>query len=99
MASAISRRAGMFWVVLTQLAGFVVDLVVGARRAERAKDLEIALRRHQVRLLQRRSPRPPRLSRREKLTFAVLTTKRSRLITGPQGRLARAILLVQPATV
>ncbi|CAA9579708.1 MAG: hypothetical protein AVDCRST_MAG88-3179, partial [uncultured Thermomicrobiales bacterium] len=28
--------------------GFIVDLVVGARRAEQAKDLEIALLRHQV---------------------------------------------------
>jgi len=89
----------MLWSILTHLAGFIVDLAVGARRAEQAKDLEIALLRHQLRLLQRRSPRPPRLSRWEKLTFAVLATKRSRLTTGPRGRLARAILLVQPETV
>ncbi len=89
----------MFWSVLMHFAGFLVDLVVGARRAERAKDLEIALRRHQVRLLQRRSSRSPRLSRREKLTLAVPVTTLSRLTTGPRGRLARAMLLVQPATV
>ena len=88
----------MLWSIPTHLAGFIVDLAVGARRAEQAKDLEIALR-HQLRLLQRRSPRPPRLSRWEQLTCAVLATKRSRLTTGPRGRLARAILLVQPETV
>jgi len=89
----------MFWAVLTHLAGFVVDLIVGARRAEDAKDLEIALLRHQLRLLQRRSPGRPHLSRWEKLTFAVLAAKLSQLTTGAQVRLAGAVLLVQPATV
>ncbi len=89
----------MLWSVFTHLAGFLVDLAVGARRAEQAKDLEIALRRHQLRLLQRRSPGRPRLARWEKLTFAVLAAKRSRLTSGPRAQLARAVLLVQPATV
>ncbi|HET8630116.1 MAG TPA: integrase core domain-containing protein [Thermomicrobiales bacterium] len=88
----------MLWAVLVHLAGFIVDLAVGARCAEREKDLEIALLRHQVRLLQRRASRPPRLSRWEKLTLAILATKFSRLSAGPRERLARAILLVQPAT-
>ncbi len=89
----------MLWSVFTHLAGFIVDLAVGARRAEQAKDLEIALLRHQLRLLQRRSPGRPRLARWEKLTFAVLAAKRSRLTSGPRAQLARAVLLVQPATV
>ena len=42
----------MLWAVLTHLVGFVVDLIVGARRAEHAKDLAIVLLRHQLRLLQ-----------------------------------------------
>jgi putative transposase len=99
MASAISRRKGMLWAVLTHLVGFVIDLVAGPRRAEQAKDLEIALLRCRVRLLQRRSPRSPRLSLWEKLTLAVLATKLGRLTTGPQDRLASSILLIQPATV
>ncbi len=89
----------MLWSVLTHLVGFIVDLIVGARRVEQAKDLEIALRRHQLRLLQRRSPRPPRLSRWERLTLAVLATRLSRLTTSPRALLARAVLLVQPETV
>ena len=43
----------MLWAVLAHLAGFVVDLVAGVRRTEDAKDLEIALLRHQLRLLLR----------------------------------------------
>ena len=58
----------MVWAALTHLAGFMVDLVVGTRRVEHAKDLEIALLRHQLHLLQRRSRRP------------VLTEMYSRLI-------------------
>lgn len=41
----------MLRAVLAHLVGFVVDLVVSARRTEDAKDLEIALLRHQLRLL------------------------------------------------
>ena len=89
----------MHWAVLMHLVGFVVDLIVGGRRIEDSKDLEIALLRHQLRLLQRRSTRPPRLSRGEKLTLAVLATKLSRLTTSPRALLARAVLLVQPETV
>jgi hypothetical protein len=89
----------MLWAILMHLVGFVVDLIGGARRPEDAKDLEIALLRHQLRLLQRRVPHPPRLSRWEKLTLAVLVAKLRRSVAGAQGRLARAVLLVQPETV
>ncbi len=89
----------MLWALLTHLVGLVVDLAVGARRTADAKDLQIALLRHQLRLLQRRSSKLPRLSRWEKLTLAILATKLSRLTTNPRALLARAVLLVQPETV
>src|SRR3954464_13839934 len=89
----------MVWFVLMHLAGLIVDLIGGAHGEAEEKDLQIALLRHQVRLLQRRSPRPPRLARWEKLTLAVLTAKLSRLTAAPQTRLARAVLLVRPETV
>ena len=89
----------MRWAILTHLAGFVVDLAVGARRTEDAKDLEIALLRQQVRLLLRRSSRPPRLSRWEKLTIAVLVAKLGHAAADSRGLLARAVLLVRPETV
>ncbi len=89
----------MLWAVLTHLVRFVVDRVVGARRTEDAKDLAIALRRHQLRLLLRRAGRPPRLSRWEKLTLAVLAAKLGRVVAGARGHLSRAVLLVRPETV
>ena len=89
----------MLWAIFTHLTGFVVDLIVGTRRAGQAKDLEIALLRHQVRLLQRRASGPPHLSRWERLTLAVLATRLSRLTASPRALLARAVLLAQPETV
>src|SRR4051812_12216796 len=89
----------MFWAVLTHLVGFLADLVLGVRRTEDAKDLEIALLRHQLRLLLRRSARPPRLSRWERLTLAVLAARLGRVAAGSRGCLARAVLLVRPETV
>ena len=50
----------MFWCMLAHLALFLVDLLA-ARRPDRDKDLQILLLRHQVRLLQRQRPRPPRV--------------------------------------
>lgn len=99
-ASAISEgRRDTLWAILAHLVRFVVDLLVGARRPGDVKDLEIAPLCQQVRLLRRRSSHPPRLSRWEQLTFAVVTAKLHRLVAGPQARLARAVLLVQPETV
>jgi hypothetical protein len=69
----------MVWFVLRHLAMFLVDLVAVTRRTDHDKELEILLLRHQLRLLQRERPRPPRLSRWEKLTLAVLTAKLARL--------------------
>jgi transposase InsO family protein len=89
----------MFWAALAHLVGFVADLVLGVRRTKDAKDLEIALLRHQLRLLQRHAGRPQRLSRWEKLTLAVLAARLGRLVAGSRVRLSRAVLLVRPETV
>src|SRR5437764_420895 len=69
------------------------------RRTDRDKDLEILLLRHQLRVLQRERPRPPRLSRWEKLALAVLAAKLAHLATGPRARLDQVLLLVKPETV
>ena len=77
----------MFWFVLAHLVGFTVDLVFCARQRGHDKDLKILVLRQQVRLLQRQRPRPPRLTRDEKLTLAILTAALARLITGPRCQL------------
>jgi putative transposase len=88
----------MGWFVLAQLLAVLVDLVASPRRPERAKDLEIALLRHQLRVLQRRQPRPPRLARGDKLALAVLAAKLTGLAAGGRARLSRSLLLFQPET-
>ena len=89
----------MRWFVLLHLLGFLVDLLTASRGTDRDKDVEILLLRHQLRLLQLERPRPPRLSRWEKLTLAVLTAKLARLTTSPRARPAHVLLLFQPDTV
>ena len=88
----------MRWFVFLHLLGFLVDLLTASRGPDRDKDLEILLLRHQLRLLQRRSPRPPRLSRWERLTVAVLAAKLARLAAGSRRHLSRTVLLAQPET-
>src|SRR5215210_927749 len=89
----------MVWFLLRHLVMFLVDLVTVTRRGDRDKDLEILLLRHQLRLVQRERPRPPRLSRWEKLTLAVLTAKLAHLTAGSRARLDQVLLLFKPETV
>jgi hypothetical protein len=62
----------MFYSVLTHILSFLLDLTVTARMSEHQKDLELLLLRQQLRILQRTRKRPPRISRGEKLTLALL---------------------------
>jgi putative transposase len=87
------------WFVLMHLVGLIVDLINGARGRADEQDLQIALLRHQGRLLQRRSPRPLRLPRWERLTLTALTTRLARLTTRPRTQLSQILLLVQPETM
>ncbi len=89
----------MFWFMLTHFVAFLVDLVTGTRRGDHEKDLQILVLRHQVRLLQRQRPRPPRLTRGEKLTLAVLAAALARLTIGPRHQLDQYLLLFQPDTI
>ena len=89
----------MIWFVLLHLLEFVVDLLTARRRADRDKDLHILLLQQQVRLLQRQRPQPPRLSRWEQLTLAVLTAKLAGLTAGSRARLDQVLLLFKPETV
>src|SRR5919205_1241895 len=89
----------LFWFVLVHLVTFLVDLLTGTRHADRDKDLQILLLQHRVRLLQRQRPQQPRLSRWEKRTLAVLTSKLAHLTAGPRSRLDHWVLLFKPDTV
>ncbi len=94
-----NEEGRVFWFVLTHFVAFLVDLVVGTRPGNRDKDLQLLVLRHQVRLLQRQRPRPPRLTRGEKLTLAVLAAALARLTAGPRCQLDRYLLLFKPDTI
>src|SRR3712207_8153151 len=89
----------MVWCVLAQVFAILVDLLAMGRRSADEKDLEIVLLRHELRLLQRRQPAPPRLARWEKLPLAVLAAKLAGAVAGGQARVSRSLLVVSPATV
>jgi len=89
----------VFWFVFAHFVAFFVDLAFGTRRGDREKDLQILALRQQVRILQRRRPRPPRLTRGEKLTLAVLAAALARLTTGPRRQLDQYLLLFKPDTI
>jgi putative transposase len=89
----------VFWFVLAHLVAFLVELTLGGWRRDRDKDLQILVLRYQVRLLPRQRPAPPRLTRGEKLTLAVLATALARLTTGPRQQLDRYLRLFKPDTI
>ena len=89
----------MVWLVLLHLVGFLVDLLTATRRTDHDKDLQMLVLQHQLRLLQRERPQPPRLSRFERLTLAVLTGRLARTITGPRTTVDQVLLLFKPDTI
>lgn len=89
----------MVWSYCLRLLALLFDLVAARRDEERVKDLEIALLRQQVLLLQREHRPPLRLSRWDRLALALLAHKLS-----VAARLARrgwhhSLLLFTPATL
>lgn len=88
----------LVWFMLARTFTILMDLALTTRRSADAKDLEIAILRHQLRLVQRRHP-PARLARWERLTLAVLVTRLAGLAAGGRARLGRSLVLVQPETV
>jgi hypothetical protein len=91
----------MLFFVLKQALSLLMDLVWVSRRYDRDKALEILeilLLRQQLRILQRKHPQPPHISRWEKLTLLVLLGKLTTLILG-RSRLSQVVLLVNPETL
>ena len=88
----------MFWSAIAHLVALLLDPLAVRRQAEGAKDREIVVLRHRLRVLQRRQPRP-RLARWVRLTLALLATKLRRLTAGARRRWSRSPVLVTPGTV
>jgi len=88
----------MFWSALAHLVALLLDLSTARRQPACAKDLEIVVLRHQLRIALRRQP-PPRLSRWERLTLALLVTKLRQLPIVARQHWTRSLVLVTPETV
>ena len=89
----------MVFFVLATLLSWCIDLGTLRFQSDRDKELEILLLRRQLAILQRTQPRPPRLSRWEKLGLAVLVSKLRSLPTATRSRVRESLQLFTPATV
>ena len=84
----------MIWSILAQLFWLCLDIVGVFTQSERHQAVEVILLRQQLRILERKQRRPPRISRLEKLTLAVLAAR----LKGRE-RLNDVMLLFKPETV
>jgi putative transposase len=89
----------MTYFVLARILGVLLDLTATIWRSESEKDLEILLLRQQLRILQRKHPHPPRISRGEKLALAVLAAKLSAAGSSARHRLGQIVLVFKPGTL
>jgi transposase len=89
----------MLWCLLMQGFSNLCQGVLLRRQAEREKDLEILLLRHQLAILQRQQPKPLRISRVDKLMLAVLTVQLKTATGWTLKQLGQVLGLFQPQTV
>jgi putative transposase len=89
----------MIFNVLAHMISLMIDLLVGRRRSEQAKDLEILVLRQQLRVLQRTQAHPPQPSRWEKLILAVLTAKLKKVAKRARHPWRQSVLLFTPETI
>ena len=89
----------MLFFLLAHVFSLLLDLIWVGHRSEHDKDLEILLLRQQLRVLQRKQPQPPRISRWEKLALVVLASKLTGMTTSSRTLLSQVVLLFKPDTL
>src|SRR5215216_7424423 len=89
----------MIYHLLLCFVALVLDLLANAGVAAEAKDLEIALLRQQLRVMERKTKQRPRLSKPEKLMLVALANKLKRTSDPFHNQLQCCLLLVKPETV
>src|SRR5579859_3638419 len=77
----------------------MLDMLAAAGVAAHEKDLEIALLRQQLRVLERKLDTKPRLSHPEKLMLVALSSRLERVTQRYRERLRQCLLLVKPDTL
>ena len=93
------RRVRMVWHIVMYLLSTLMDWIRIGRLNEHGKDLEILILRQQLGIAERKLLRPVRVSRVERLTLAVLTTKLRSSTNCTVEQLRQSIRIFQPKTV
>ena len=89
----------MIYHFLLCFASLLFDVFASLRLAHDEKDIQIALLRQQLRLLERKAKTKSRLSRPEKLMLVALLTRLQLQTRQWKQRLREVVLIVQPDTV
>lgn len=89
----------MSYFLLAHTLSLLLHFFAIARHSDRHKDLQFLLLRQQLRILQRRQPHAPRISRWEKLTLPVLAAKFTPLGHSAHAKLSEVTILFKPDTL
>ena len=89
----------MGWFILNHIFVTIFSFMTIGRLSDKEKDLEILVLRQQLAILQRKHKQPIRLSRVEKLTLGVLTTKYKQISHQTAAQLRDVICIFRPETV
>lgn len=89
----------MFFRMVLFIWGFVLDVVAVSRLTEDEKDLEILLLRQQLRIVERKQERGPRIPRWKKIPLAVVAYRLKQKTSHSRQALEDSIRLFKPATV
>ena len=89
----------MISTLLITLFFIFFDLLAILRISKSDKDLEIIILRQQVRILQRKTKTPPRISDPERMVLATLMDKYCKFKDGARQHLHHVMLIFKPDTV
>jgi cytochrome c-type biogenesis protein CcmH/NrfG len=89
----------VFYAIVTYFLACLVDLVATKWMSENEKDLEIALLRQQLRIVERRQERGPHIPRWQKVPLAVLANRLKERSQQAKEKLEATTLLFRPATL
>ena len=87
------------WSVTAQVFWLMCDVLEVLKQSKLETEIEVLLLRQQLRLLERKQCRPPRVSCWEKLTLAVLTVRLKEQTEYGRQRLTDSLLQFKPETV
>ena len=89
----------MLYTIVMYFLACLVDLITAKRMSGDEKDLEIALLRLQLRIVERRQERGPHIPRWQKIPLAVLADRLKERSQQAKEKLEATILLFRPATL